>query len=264
MPIQPPAMPVSSSQKELKMSEENTNIDGIVAARTFAEGLISVVRKFNFKARSLKNEKGEEIEKLPKQPSLEAPIPIPTGTSLIAILEQPDNFTDTQPDGSIVTRPNVQKQLIVDAVSEVIFSQAKQQLDAAIESFGADKTKTVNVSFLDYDKLTLEYIASIPPARRGAAAISEEEWNDWFKDYLNTMVQATGKPLEKLEKHIDIFKKPAKYRARKDLLQVLVEQLAIYASAATSLDEFSTQYTRMNDTLTKYLTEEDRIDVDAL
>jgi hypothetical protein len=112
--------------------------------------------------------------------------------------------------------------------------------------------------------LDLAYIASIPPGRRGAAAISEEEWNDFFKDYTNVMVQATGKSLEKLEKHVDIFKKPAKYRARKDLLQVLLEQLAVYASAAAQMDEYAAQYTRITDTLTKYLTEEDRIDVDAL
>jgi len=244
------------------MSEDQ--ISPVASAAAVLAGLYTVMKKFNFKPRSIKNEKGEEIEKLPKQPSLEVNIPVPTAEKLIEILQGPTEFTDVQPDESIVTRPNLVRQLVLDAVNEVVFGQAKQQLDQAIESFGTDKSKTITVDHIDYDKLTLEFIASIPPARRGATAISDEEWTEFFKDYVNTMVAATGKTVEKLEKHIDIFKKPTKYRARKDLLAVLLEQLAVYATSTQSLEDFQVQYNRLNDVLTKYLTEEDRIDVDAL
>ena len=234
------------------------------ATPTFGAGLVSLVKKFNFKARTLKDENGKEIEKLPKQPSLEVNVPVPTAAYLIDILNQPDTLTDTDAAGAIVSKPNLLKQLVVESTFEPIFWQVKQQLDQAIEGFGTDKTKQISVSHLDYDKLTLEYISSIPPARRGAAAISEEDWNDWFKDYLNVMLQATGKPLDKLTTHVDIFKKLPKYRARKDLLEVLQQQLAIYAQSATNLDEYVTPYQRVTDTITRFLTEEDRIDISAL
>jgi hypothetical protein len=106
-----------------------------------------------------------------------------------------------------------------------------------IEQFGEDSDKEVSASMLDYDKLTLEYIASIPPTQRGTTAISEEDWASFFADYLSTMVAATGKTEDRIKNHINLFKKPAKARSNKEVLAVLVDQLEIYMASSGNLEE---------------------------
>lgn len=248
------------------MSQVETSIDGIAqeaAAPQFAGGTLGVKKKFNFKQRSLKDENGKEVEKLPKQPSVEATIPVPTAESVIEVLAQPDKLTETI-DGVVKEIPNLQKQLILDYISQIIFDQAKSQLDAAIDSFGSDKTKTVSVANLDYDKLSLAYIASIPPARRGAVAISDEEWKEFFSDYGTTMQQAAGKTKQQIENHIKILEAPRKYRAKKELLGVMLEQVNLYATLTPNLDDFATPFQKLVDTLKRFIEEEDQIDITAL
>jgi len=227
-------------------------------------GTLFVTKKFNFKQRSLRDEAGKEIEKLPKQPSVQAPIPVPTAAAVIAILSQPDTLTVAEEGKEPKEAPNQLKQMVLDAINTIVFDQAKSHLDAAIDGFGSDKTKQVNASFIDYDKLSLEYIVSIPPARRGAVPITDEEWNDMFVDYQNVMIQVTQKPKETLAKHVDIFKNLRKYRTRKDVLGVMQDQLNIYGASTASMEDFSAQYERLTDTLEKFLKEDDKIDINAL
>lgn len=246
--------------------DQTSAADNSVAAAQPAApaGTSFVNRKFNFKQRSLRDDAGKEIEKLPKQPSVEAPIPVPTSDALILILSQPDKLTITEEGKEPKEVPNALKQMVLDAVNTIVFDQAKSHLDAAIDGFGGDKTKTVNASFIDYDKLSLEYIASIPPARRGATPITDEEWNDMFTDYQNVMLQVTQKSKEVLAKHVDIFKNLRKYRTRKDILGVMMDQLAVYGSSTKSLEEFSAPYERLTDQVEKFLKEDDKIDINAL
>lgn len=250
------------------MIEANTNIDGIVQEAAvdpqFAAGTLAVKKKFNFKQRTLKDADGKEVEKLPKQPSVEAMIPVPSAESIIAVLSQPDVLTELLEDGNTKQVPNLQKQLVLDYISQIVFDQAKSQLDAAIDSFGTDKTKQVSVANLDYDKLSLAYIASIPPARRGAVAISDEEWKEFFTDYGNTMQQGAGKTKVQIENHIKILEAPRKYRAKKELLGVMLEQVNLYGALAPNLDDFAVPFQKLVDTLKRFIEEEDQIDIGAL
>lgn len=229
----------------------------------FAPGTVGVKKKFNFKQRTVKDESGKEVDKLPKQPSLEVMLPVPTAEAVIAVLSQPDTVTVTV-NGETKEVANTQKSLILDYIYQIIFDQAKSQLDAVIDSFGSDKTKQVSVSDLDYDKLSLAYIASIPPARRGAVAISDEEWKEFFADYGNVMSQGAGKTKVQIENHIKILERPRNYRAKKDLLSVMRDQLNLYAQLATNLEDFTVQYQRLQDQLTRFIEEEDKIDITAL
>jgi hypothetical protein len=169
-----------------------------------------------------------------------------------------------QEDGSVKEIPNLQKQLILDYVHQIIFDQAKSQLDAAIDSFGSDKTRTVSVANLDYDKLSLAFIASIPPARRGAVAISDEEWKEFFADYGTTMQQGAGKTKQQIENHVKILEAPRKYRAKKELLGVMLEQVNLYGTLTPNLDDFATPFQKLVDTLKRFIEEEDQIDITAL
>lgn len=249
------------------MSQVETSIDGIaqeVAAPQFVAGTLGVKKKFNFKQRSVKDESGKEVEKLPKQPSVEATIPVPTAEAVIEVLAQPSVLTEVQADGTVKEVLNLQKQLILDYINQIIFDQAKSQLDAAIDSFGSDKTKQVSVANLDYDKLSLAYIASIPPARRGAVAISDEEWKEFFADYGTTMQQAAGKTKVQIENHVKILEAPRKYRAKKELLGVMLEQVNLYATLSPNLEDFTTPFQKLVDTLKRFIEEEDQIDINAL
>ena len=240
--------------------EESTTVESSVK---FAPGTTGVKKKFNFKQRTVKDETGKEVDKLPKQPSLEVMLPVPTAEAVIAVLSQPDTLTTTV-NGETKEVANTQKSLILDYIYQIIFDQAKSQLDSVIDSFGSDKTKQVSVSDLDYDKLSLAYIASIPPARRGAVAISDEEWKEFFTDYGNVMSQGAGKTKVQIENHIKILERPRNYRAKKDLLSVMRDQLNLYAQLASNLEDYTVQYQRLQDQLTRFIDEEDKIDISAL
>lgn len=239
---------------------ESTAVESSVK---FAPGTTGVKKKFNFKQRTVKDETGKEVDKLPKQPSLEVMLPVPTAEAVIAVLSQPDTLTTTV-NGETKEVANTQKSLILDYIYQIIFDQAKSQLDSVIDSFGSDKTKQVSVSDLDYDKLSLAYIASIPPARRGAVAISDEEWKEFFTDYGNVMSQGAGKTKVQIENHIKILERPRNYRAKKDLLSVMRDQLNLYAQLASNLEDYTVQYQRLQDQLTRFIDEEDKIDISAL
>ena len=205
--------------------------------------------KFNFKSRKITDENGKEIGRTKKQPSIEVDLPVLSSDELVNVL---------QTGGK-------EAELITSAVSDIIYAAAREQFDEVIESFGDDDTKEVSAQHLDYDKLTLTYIASIPPAQRGSTAISEEEWVAFFEDYLSTMVAATGKSEERIKNHINLFKKPAKAKANKEVLAVLVDQLEIYMASSANLDEHATCAARIAEKFKKWIAEpEKQVAIDLL
>lgn len=207
---------------------------------TFGPGLVGEKFKFTFKSRALFGEDGKELlddkgEKIKvKQPTMEVLLPVPTAEVLASILMQPAQTIDAS--GNTVV--NKVRQLLLDSIGEVVKAAAKSQLDEAIEGFGSDMHARVGIQHLDYDKLTLEYLASIEPkARASAVAISEDEWKEFFADYLLTMQAATGKPADKIRNAIDVYSRPTKVRQKKDLLPIFLDQLAVYTQHTSKLED---------------------------
>ena len=194
--------------------------------------------KFNFKSRTIRDEAGNAIGKSKKQPSLEVALPLPTADEVASFLVNPESK---------------EAQLILDAVARLYIDGAREQFDEVIESFGEDDSKTVSADALDYSKLTLEYIASIPPTQRGAAALSEEDFENFFTDYLAVMVAATGKDATKITNHINLFKKPTKAKANKEVLTVLVDQLDIYMAASANIEETGVVASRIRDKYQRWI-----------
>lgn len=228
------------------MTDETNVQDGADAPAT-----TMVETKFNFKQRTIKDENGKEIGKAKKQPSLIVNLPQPTKKTIVQVLESED------PAHSKL------QALFMDTIYGIVRDQAKAQLDEVIDSFGMED-RTVTADNLDYDKLDLIYISNLEPAQRGARAISEEEWNAFFEDYTNVMVQATGKPLEKIKNHIDLFRKPTRIRNAKDMLQVLVQQLDIYLTKSGQLDETGEAAARIRAKFSKWAEEEEKFDPSIL
>jgi hypothetical protein len=204
----------------------------------------TILTKLNFKSRAIKDEAGNTIGRTKKQPSLEVSLPMPTPVEIQEYLDTPDSPV---------------AKLIAEAVNGLVIGAARDQFDEVIESYGTDDSKTVTVDVLDYDKLTLAYIASIPPTQRGSTALSEEDWNNFYQDYLVTMVAATGKTEDRIAKHINIFKAPAKSKGNKDVLAVLVDQLQIYMASSANIEDNAVCASRITDKFNKWLAEPDAV-----
>lgn len=210
---------------------------------------ILVDTKFNFKTRTVKNEDGTVIKQLKKQPSVIVQLPFLTAEEVIGMLQSEDVKA---------------KDLALEYVNSAIRDQARAQFDELIESFGDDDSRSVSADQLDFDKLTFSYIANLPPAQRGARALSEEDYAAFFTDYANVMVATTGKPIEKIKKHIELFKKPARVKSAKDVLGVLVEQLDIYLVSSPNLEETGEAANRIRAKFDKWLKAEEEVSLDAL
>lgn len=209
-----------------------------------------IEQKFNFKSRAIKDNDGKEIARTKKHPSITLSLPVPTDETLIGHLAVPE---------SPVAR------LIREAVYGIVIDAARQQFDEQIEAFGEDSDKELSVNDLDFSKMTLEYIASLPPSQRGGTALTEEDFNAFFADYLTVMVLATGKEEKKINAAIDLYKKPTKVRNNKPILGVLVEQLDVYMSASANLADTGEVATRLRAKFDKWYKEPEKaIDLDLL
>ena len=122
------------------------------------------LHKFNFRTKVLRDEQGNKIGEGKKQPSIEATLPIYTAEELVAILQGEDAK---------------QIKLITDAVFGLLVDEARSQFEAAQEEFISDEQQ-LSVANLDFSKLNLAYIASLTESKRGAAAISEAEWEAFY------------------------------------------------------------------------------------
>ena len=204
--------------------------------------------KFNFKSRAIKDEAGKEIGRTKKQPSIEVDLPILGADEIVELL----------------LAGGKEAELICSAAADIIYGAARQQFDEVIESFGDNHEKEVNTSMLDYDKLTLSYVASIPASQRGTTALSEEDWTLFFEDYVAVMVAATGKEESRIKNHINIFKKPVKVKANKEVLNVLVDQLDIYLASSANLEDTGTCASRLRAKFAKWMEVEEAVDYSVL
>jgi len=219
----------------------------------------AIETKFNFKARKITDSEGKEIGKTKKQPSLIINLPQPTAMEAAEFLM----LEDTTDEKGVVTVNKV-KSLILDAIQEIVRNQAKNQLDDLIDSFGSDETLTVSAESIDYDKLSLDYIANLPPAQRGARAIPDEDWESFFANYLQVLVVATGKPEEKIKNHLDLLKKPTRVKNNKDALNVLVEQIDVYLTASQAVEDTGECASRLRGKFVKWVEEDSKLDLSAL
>ena len=205
--------------------------------------------KFNFKSRRITDEAGNEIGRTKKQPSLTVDLPVPTTDEVIAMLQS----------------GGAEAVLLMMQISDIIYQAARGQFDEVIEQFGDDDSKEVTADMLNYDQLSISYLANLPPSSRGVQAISDEEWQAFFEDYFAVMVAATGKTEDRIKNHINLFKRPQKAKANKEVLQVLVDQLDIYLASSGNLDDTGTCAVRIRDKFSKWISEPEKaVDLDLL
>lgn len=198
--------------------------------------------KFNFKSRRITDESGNEIGRTKKQPSLTVDLPIPSTDEVISMLQA----------------GGAEAVLLMTQIGDTIYQAARGQFDEIIEQFGDDDSKEVTADMLNYDQLSISYLANLPPSSRGVQAISDEEWQAFFEDYLAVMVAATGKTEDRIKNHINLFKKPQKAKANKEVLKVLVDQLDIYLASSGNLEDTGTCAVRTRDRFNKWISEPEK------
>ena len=198
--------------------------------------------KFNFKSRRITDENGNEIGRTKKQPSLTVDLPVPSIEEVIAMLQA----------------GGAEAVLLMTQIGDTIYQAARGQFDEVIEQFGDDDSKEVTADMLNYDQLSISYLANLPPSSRGVQAISDEEWQAFFEDYLAVMVAATGKTEDRIKNHINLFKRPQKAKANKEVLKVLVDQLDIYLASSGNLEDTGTCAVRIRDRFNKWISEPEK------
>ena len=198
--------------------------------------------KFNFKSRRITDENGNEIGRTKKQPSLTVDLPVPSTDEVIAMLQS----------------GGPEAVLLMTQIGDTIYQAARGQFDEVIEQFGDDDSKEVTADMLNYDQLSISYLANLPPSSRGVQAVSDEEWQAFFEDYLAVMVAATGKTEDRIKNHINLFKRPQKAKANKEVLKVLVDQLDIYLASSGNLEDTGTCAVRVRDRFNKWIAEPEK------
>ena len=198
--------------------------------------------RFNFKSRRITDEAGNEIGRTKKQPSLTVDLPVPSTDEVIAMLQA----------------GGAEAVLLMTQIGDTIYQAARGQFDEVIEQFGDDDSKEVTADMLNYDQLSITYLANLPPSSRGVQAISDEEWQAFFEDYLAVMVAATGKTEDRIKNHINLFKRPQKAKANKEVLKVLVDQLDIYLASSGNLEDTGTCAVRIRDRFNKWISEPEK------
>ena len=198
--------------------------------------------RFNFKSRRITDEAGNEIGRTKKQPSLTVDLPVPSTDEVIAMLQS----------------GGAEAVLLMTQIGDTIYQAARGQFDEVIEQFGDDDSKEVTADMLNYDQLSISYLANLPPSSRGVQAVSDEEWQAFFEDYLAVMVAATGKTEDRIKNHINLFKRPQKAKANKEVLKVLVDQLDIYLASSGNLEDTGTCAVRIRDRFNKWISEPEK------
>jgi len=212
---------------------------------------------FHFKKEKLRDEQGKEIGEGVKLPSAKLFLPVPKTDYLVQILQDTsDKFTK-------------EKQLLMDAVSDVVYGVARGQINAYREN-ATNKEAPITMSVLNLDKLDWTAIANMPKGERGSSVPSDEDIKAFLESYLEVMPAAANKSKEKIENHVALFTaKFKKQRGQKELLEVFQQALNIYVNAVAEsqpdvLEDNAPVIEYYQNMLDRYLKSEEKITLDDI
>lgn len=164
---------------------------------------------FNFKKSTDKISGIETIRE-----AVQLPIPYPSMEGIVAILETGGKGLE----------------LLVEAVEAVVNAVARDLLY---------EDTTFNAASFPVDKLAWEVIANMPKAQRRGGGIPKETWEEFAQDYVEVMPEVTGKTIEQVANAAKILMaKLSAVRTNEPVLQLLVQQLALYAESSPKIEEY--------------------------
>ena len=164
---------------------------------------------FNFK-KSLDKETGIETIRKP----VNLAIPYPSVQGIIAILE----------------KGGKELELLIEVMEFTVNNEARNILYDDL---------TLTAATFPVDKISWEAIANLPKAQRRGGGIAKEIWEAFAQDYTEVMPAATGKTVEQVANAAKILlSKLTQVRTNEPVLQLLIEQLAVYAEASPNIEEY--------------------------
>jgi hypothetical protein len=204
---------------------------------------------YHFKKEKIKNEKNEVIGEGKKHPSIKKKIPVPTMEGVLAIVQNGGK----------------QWELLQDVMTDAIFNQGRRQLNALRDNEPQGSERQFTDADIPDAQLTWDVIANLPKSERRGPQIADEDFDVFFNDYRAIMPKATGKDLDRIEKHIGIYKKKfSSVRTDKKALGVLNDALAVYAANTGSMEDNQEVYEYLKKRVESLMQEEDKILADAL
>lgn len=146
--------------------------------------------------------------------SVQLAIPYPSMEGIVAILEGGDKGLE----------------LLVEAIEGVVNAAARDLLYDDI---------TLSAATFPVDKISWDFISKLPKAQRRGGGIPKETWEGFGQDYVEVMPTKTGKTVEQIANAAKILvSKLTQVRTNEPVLQLLVEQLAVYAEASPNIEEY--------------------------
>jgi hypothetical protein len=164
---------------------------------------------FNFKKSTDKITNIETVRK-----PVQLAIPYPSMEGIIAILEGGGKGLE----------------LLVEAIETVVNSASRDLLAEDI---------TLTAATFPVDKVSWEFIANLPKAQRKGGGIPKETWDGFAQDYVEVMPTITGKTVDQVANAAKILvAKLTQVRTNEPVLQLLTEQLAVYAEHSPNIEEY--------------------------
>lgn len=121
-------------------------------------------------------------------------------------------------------------ELLLDVVETTVATQAREVLY---------EDMSYTAATFPVDKLSWEFIANIPKVQRRGGGIPKETWEAFAVDYIAIMPDVTGKKVEMISNMAKILvNKLVAVRTSEAVLNLCVEQLAIYADNAPNIGDY--------------------------
>ena len=200
--------------------------------------------KFFFKTVDIKDDDGNILAKDFKHPDVEGVLRVPTRDEIVVALQG----TDTE------GKPSKVAQMLIEHVHALVEGAAKAQIAGWRED---QPPKSVfQWTFLDMDRLTLEAIANMPKASRGAWSPSDEELKAFNEAYADVMVNQVAYDEKRVKLHCGHYLKGlSKLRTDKAALGKMQDLLTTFAANASEevMEEHADVYNWLQGKATKYM-----------
>jgi len=202
--------------------------------------------EYHFKKEKIRNAEGDVIGEGKKLPSVKLGLSILTPEGLLEVI---------QAGGK-------ELELLMDAVEEITYNAGRDLIN---DLRAKNPEKDIEPSMIDLAKLAWSVIANIPRAERRGLGLSDEDWESFAADYRSIMPKATGKDVDRIEKHIQLFKKKFyPCRNHKKALGVLADMLSLWAVSSSTMEDNKEVYEYLKGRVDVLLAEEEKVLAEAL
>lgn len=202
-------------------------------------------KKYFFKTVNLTDDDGKETGETFKHPDVITVFPVPSTEEIIELLQTNDAV----------------RKLINDWIFDGICAQGKSQIEQWWEN---NPGKVFTPTEFDLNKLTLEYIATIPPKQRGAWAPDKDDIKSFVTDYKEVMLNKVGYDPKKVAHHVKNLEKGlAKIKGEKEILRRMQDLLTLYAANSEQLEEQQQTFDWFSNRIDKWLKVEEKPQIDA-